>query len=57
MERKPPKYLFPEGLPNINQYIFVISITSAVVNQERCIASVELIIETIRTTLYISTIR
>lgn len=38
MKGKPSKYLLPESLPHINQYIAVLSTILAVVNQQRSIA-------------------
>ena len=40
MESKPSKNLLPKCLPNINQYIAVITIAFAIINQKRCIAPV-----------------
>ena len=34
MDSKPPEYLLPKLLPNINQYISVITIASEIINQK-----------------------
>lgn len=38
VESKPPKYLLPERLPNINQYIAMFLIALAIIYKQRCIA-------------------
>ena len=40
MDSKPPEYLLPKRLPNINQYIAVITIAMEIINQKGCIAPV-----------------
>ena len=40
MDSKPPEYLLPKRLPNINQYIAVITIATEIINQKGCIAPV-----------------
>lgn len=40
MESKPTKYLLPECLSNINQYILVLAVTLAIINKKRCVAPI-----------------